>query len=149
MGHHPMKKAGKGRKVPYRFGLPTKYSDPKQGKEIDATVEEDVKNKKDMSEAYKEGRRIPLSAFKRRVQAKKGAKVKAKPLSAATKKTLQKKAKSSGISYGTLAKVYRRGQGAWLSSGSRRGASMAAWAMGRVNSYIRGSKKHDTDLRRG
>jgi hypothetical protein len=131
MGHHPMKKAGKGRKVPYRFGLPTKYSDPKQGREIDATVEEDVKNKKDMSEAYKEGRRIPLSAFKRRVQAKKGAKVKAKPLSAAT------------------IKVYRRGQGAWLSSGSRRGASMAAWAMGRVNSYIRGSKKHDTDLRRG
>ena len=44
-------------------------------------------------------------------------------------------------------KVYRRGQGAWLSGGSRRGASMAAWAMGRVNSYIRGSRKHDTDLR--
>jgi len=26
---------------------------------------------------------------------------------------------------------------------------MGAWAMGRVNSFIRGSKKHDTDLRGG
>jgi hypothetical protein len=65
------------------------------------------------------------------------------------KTALQKKAKSSGISYGTLAKVYRRGQAAYMSSGSRPGVSMAAWAMGRVNSFIRGSKKHDTDLRGG
>jgi hypothetical protein len=42
--------------------------------------------------------------------------------------------------------VYRRGQGAWMSGGSRKGIPMAAWAMGRVNSFIRGSKKHDTDL---
>ena len=34
-----------------------------------------------------------------------------------------------------------------MSSGSRPGVSMAAWAMGRVNSFILGSKKHDTDLR--
>ena len=136
------------RTQPYRLGLPKKYTDPKQGKDIKASEEEDAKNKKSMAAAYKAGKRVPLSAFKMRV-AKKGAKVKAKPLSSSTKSTLQKKAKSSGISYGTLSKVYRRGQGAWMSSGSRRGASMAAWAMGRVNSYIRGSKKHDTDLRRG
>jgi hypothetical protein len=60
---------------------------------------------------------------------------------------LIKKAKSSGISLSTLKKVYRRGQAAYLSSGSRPGTSMGAWAMGRVNSFIRGSKKHDTDLR--
>ena len=60
---------------------------------------------------------------------------------------LIKKAKSSGISLSTLKKVYRRGQAAYLSSGSRPGVSMGAWAMGRVNSFIRGSKKHDTDLR--
>ena len=46
-----------------------------------------------------------------------------------------------------LKKVYRRGQAAYLSSGSRPGVSMGAWSMGRVNSFIRGSKKHDTDLR--
>ena len=63
-------------------------------------------------------------------------------------KGLTAKAKSSGISLGTLKKVYKRGQAAYLSSGSRN-VPMAAWAMGRVNSFIRGSKKHDTDLRRG
>jgi hypothetical protein len=25
---------------------------------------------------------------------------------------------------------------------------MASWSMGRVNSYLRGSRKHDTDLRK-
>tara|TARA_R100001510_G_scaffold26554_1_gene23364 strand:+ start:3511 stop:3930 length:420 start_codon:yes stop_codon:yes gene_type:complete len=131
----------------YRLGLPTRYTDPKQGKEIKATVKEDADNKKQMAEDYKAGKKIPAFRFLKRTEAKKGAKIKAKPLSESTKATLRKKAKSSGISYGTLVKVYRRGQGAWLSSGSRRGASMAAWAMGRVNSFIRGSRKHDTDLR--
>ena len=54
------------------------------------------------------------------------------------KTALQKKAESSGIFYGTLAKVYRRGQAAYMSSGSRPGTSMGAWAMGRVNSYMTG-----------
>jgi hypothetical protein len=62
---------------------------------------------------------------------------------------LTKKAASSGISKTTLRKVLQRGKGAYLSSGSRRGASMQAWSRGRVNSFIRGSRKHDTDLRRG
>ena len=71
-----------------------------------------------------------------------------RPLSAATKATLRRKAKArKGISYSTLVKVYRRGQGAFLSSGSRR-VPMAAWSMGRVNSFLRGSRKHDLDLRR-
>ena len=79
-------------------------------------------------------------------EAVKAQRKKRKPLSESTKKTLREKAKKSGISYGTLVKVYRRGQGAYLSSGARN-VSLAAWARGRVNSYIRGSKKHDTDLR--
>ena len=46
--------------------------------------------------------------------------VKRKPLSASVKATLQRKAKASKrYTYGTLAKVYRRGQGAFLSAGSR------------------------------
>lgn len=72
-----------------------------------------------------------------------------KPLSSATISALRKKAASKkGVTLGQLKKVYRRGQGAWLSSGSRPKIGMAAWAMARVNSYIRGSRKHDTDLRR-
>lgn len=79
-------------------------------------------------------------------KSKSKTKSKAKPLNESTKKTLREKAKESGKSYSTLVKVYRRGQGAFLSSGSRPGMSMAQWAMARVNSFIRGSKKHDTDL---
>ena len=71
-----------------------------------------------------------------------------KPLSATVRKTLQGKASKSRYSYSTLAKVYRRGQGAFLSAGARPGQNMASWSMGRVNSFLRGSRKHDTDLRR-
>ena len=63
------------------------------------------------------------------------------------KTALQKKAKSSGISYGTLAKVYRRGQAAYMSSGSRPGTSMGAWARGRGNSFIKRGHSQDDDLR--
>ena len=45
--------------------------------------------------------------------------------------TLKKYAKSSGISKGTLAKVYKRGLGAYYSSGSRPGVSAHQWAAGR------------------
>jgi|TARA_X000001388_G_C2213577_1_gene116168 hypothetical protein len=73
----------------------------------------------------------------------------ARPLSARVRTVLKNKAKKrKSITYGQLAKVYRRGQGAFLSSGSRPRTSMAAWSMGRVNSFLRGSRKHDTDLRR-
>ena len=74
---------------------------------------------------------------------------KRKPLSAKVISTLKTKAKAKkNITLGQLKKVYRRGQGAWLSSGSRPKIPMAAWSMARVNSFIRGSRKHDTDLRR-
>tara|TARA_Y100001938_G_scaffold148147_1_gene231060 strand:- start:580 stop:822 length:243 start_codon:yes stop_codon:yes gene_type:complete len=73
----------------------------------------------------------------------------ARPLSARVRTVLRNKAKKrKNITYGQLVKVYRRGQGAFLSSGSRPRTSMAAWSMGRVNSFLRGSRKHDTDLRR-
>ena len=75
--------------------------------------------------------------------------VRRKPLSASVVATLKRKAKASKrYTYGTLAKVYRRGQGAFLSSGSRPRIGMAQWSMARVNSFLRGSRKHDTDLRR-
>ena len=73
----------------------------------------------------------------------------AKPLSATTQKTLRAKAKRTRFTYGQLAKVYRRGQGAFLSSGSRAGVGMAGWAMGRVNSFIRGGHSQDNDIKRG
>ena len=71
-----------------------------------------------------------------------------KPLSESVKKTLREKAKGTRFTAGQLQQVYRRGQGAYLSSGSRN-VSMAAWAMGRVNSFISGkggARKADADI---
>jgi hypothetical protein len=74
--------------------------------------------------------------------------VRRKPLSARVISTLRAKAKNrKNITLGQLRKVYRRGQGAWI-SGSRPKIGMQQWAMARVNSYLRGSRKHDTDLRK-
>ena len=65
----------------------------------------------------------------------------------------------SGISKGRLLKSYKRGIGAWKTNpGSVRnvrgvkggpGPKMSSqrWARARVNSFCRGSKKHDRDLR--
>ena len=61
-----------------------------------------------------------------------------------TKKALKAKAdKSTRYTYGQLARVYRRGQAAYLSSGSRPGVSMAAWSMARVNSFMKGGHPQD------
>ena len=92
-----------------------------------------------------------MAARKRKsVRKRKGGvtKRKAKPLSASVQKTLKAKAKKTKWTYGQLARVYRRGQGAYLSSGSRPGVSMSQWAFGRVNSFIRGGHSQDNDIKR-
>ena len=68
-----------------------------------------------------------------------------KPLSESVKNSLKKKAEGTKFKYGELAKVYTKGQGAYLSGGSRN-VPMAAWAMGRVNSYMRGDKARTVDM---
>lgn len=73
---------------------------------------------------------------------------KAKPLSESVKKTLRDKAKGTMFTPAQLQAVYRRGQGAYLGSGSRN-VPMAAWAMGRVNSVLSGKgggRKADADI---
>lgn len=70
---------------------------------------------------------------------------------------LAAKAKKSGISIGTLRKVYRRGVAAW-NSGHRPGTTPQQWGMARVNSYItkgkgtyHGADKdlHEEEIREG
>ena len=65
-------------------------------------------------------------------------------------KGLAAKAKASGISIGTLRKVYNRGMAAWK-TGHRPGTTPQQWAMARVNSYINKGKGTyhgaDKDLR--
>ena len=67
------------------------------------------------------------------------------PLNEKTKKALKDKAEGTRFTYGELAQVYRKGQGAYLSSGSRN-VPMAAWSMARVNSYMRGGPVSYTHL---
>tara|TARA_R100000734_G_C3311880_1_gene102796 strand:- start:259 stop:516 length:258 start_codon:yes stop_codon:yes gene_type:complete len=75
------------------------------------------------------------------------AKQKVPKLTEGVRKSLQARAKTTKkYTYGDLAKVYRRGQGAYLGAGSRPGVSMSQWAFGRVNSFIRGGN-HDTDVK--
>ena len=60
-----------------------------------------------------------------------------KPLSARVKATLKAKAKKSKLfNFADLKSSYRRGQGAFLSSGSRPRIGMAQWSMARVNKLI-------------
>lgn len=57
--------------------------------------------------------------------------------------SLAAKAKKSGISVGTLRKVYNRGVAAW-NSGHRPGTTPAQWGHARVNSYITKGKTYHT-----
>ena len=64
--------------------------------------------------------------------------VRRKPLSAKTLATLRAKAKKSKLfSLADLKASFRRGQGAFLSAGSRPRIPMSAWAMARVNKLIK------------
>ena len=64
-------------------------------------------------------------------------------------KSLADKAKKSGISVGTLRKVYNRGVAAWK-TGHRPGTTPSQWGHARVNAFIvkkkRGGLNHDKDL---
>lgn len=64
-------------------------------------------------------------------------------------KGLAAKAKKSGISVGTLRKVYNRGVAAWK-TGHRPGTTPQQWGHARVNAFITKKKKgglnHDKDL---
>ena len=53
---------------------------------------------------------------------------------------LKKKAAKSGISLGTLKKVYNRGMAAWR-TGHRPGTTPQQWGMARVNAFIVKKKK--------
>ena len=60
-------------------------------------------------------------------------------ISKKTTKTLKKKADDANMPLGALTAVYRKGLAAWL-TGHRQGTPQHAWAMGRVNSFIRGGQ---------
>ena len=65
-------------------------------------------------------------------------------LSKKTRETLKKKAEKANMPLGALTSVYRKGLAAWL-TGHRQGVPQHAWAMARVNSFIRGGKTRSVD----
>ena len=100
--------------------------------------------------AYKRGAYIDINAVQKSRVAQDGSKskTKKKTFKRGRKKALKRKADNSQFTYGQLAQVYRRGQGAYLGGGSRN-VTMGAWAMGRVNSFVSGkggARKADADL---
>lgn len=62
-----------------------------------------------------------------------------------TRKALKAKAEKYNAPLGALTTVYRKGLGAFYSSGSRPGMSAHGWAMARVNSFLKGGKARKVD----
>jgi hypothetical protein len=59
--------------------------------------------------------------------------------------SLKKKAKDRNAPLGALKAIYRKGMGAFYSSGSRSGQNPHSWAMARVNSVLKGGKARSVD----
>ena len=66
-------------------------------------------------------------------------------ISEKTRKSLKAKAEKYNAPLGALTTVYRKGLGAFYSSGSRPGMNAHGWAMARVNSFLKGGKARKVD----
>ena len=132
----------------------------KRDKQLDQT-KEDLKKAKKLRKQGKAGKAKELEqrAYNRREKMEKkerqneallrslvramlieAKKKKPAKMSAKTEKALKKKADSKGYTLGSLKQEYRKGLGAYNSSGSRKGMSAHQWAMARVNSAMEGGK---------
>lgn len=112
-------------------GIPSKYNMSEQlnRKNLRALILEIIKDE--------------LSEKKRRKKRKK--KSGGRKISGKVDKSLKKKAKSANAPVGALKAIYRKGMGAFYSSGSRSGQNPHSWAMARVNSVLRGGKARSVD----
>jgi hypothetical protein len=79
-------------------------------------------------------REVEIILEKKRKKKKKKKKSSAGGLSAAVKKSLDKKADKRCLTRGSVYSEFRKGLAAYLSSGSRKGMSAHQWAHARVNS---------------
>ena len=79
---------------------------------------------------------------KKKKKKKKGG---SRKISSKVDKALKAKAKKHNAPVGALKAVYRKGIGAFYTSGSRPGQNPHSWAMGRVNSFLKGGKARQVD----
>ena len=82
---------------------------------------------------------------KRRKKRKKKKKGGSRKISSKVDKALKKKAKDRTAPVGALKAIYRKGMGAFYSSGSRSGQNPHSWSMARVNSVLKGGKARSVD----
>ena len=130
-----------------RKGTPLKYLEGLSGSEKkakEAEMKRTAKKARECTLTKAEMDRISKERAARGM--KKGGS--AKKGGGGTPACVKKHAKSSGKSVSTLNKVYKRGLGAYYSSGSRN-VPASAWACGRVRSFATGkggARKADADL---
>ena len=82
---------------------------------------------------------------KRKRKKRKKKKGGSRKISSKVDKSLKKKAKDRNAPVGALKAIYRKGMGAFYSSGSRSGQNPHSWAMARVNSVLSGGKARSVD----
>lgn len=105
-------------------------SRPKLRTILESLIENELEERKKRKKRKKRKSK-PKSKSKSKSKSKKK-----KSLSKKTMDTLRRKAKASGYTAGSLASEYRKGLGAFYTSGSRKGMGAHQWAMARVNSAI-------------
>ena len=109
------------------------------------TESDDLAEIKALRDSLLEELKDLLEKKKRKKKRKTKRKKKSRKLSSKVDKALKAKAKKHNAPVGALKTVYRKGQGAFFSSGSRPGQNQHSWAMARVNSFLKGGKARQVD----
>lgn len=118
---------------------PSSYKAPqgsKRDKQLDATKEDlasgDPERK---ARAYRRRERMEKQHRQKNETAlrKMVRSILAEALSKATEDKIRKKAKSRGMTFGSMKAEYKKGLAAYASSGSRPGMTAHQWAMARIN----------------
>ena len=115
-------------------------SQPKSDTKSQYTAEGKVMSEDVLRQLIQE---IALDEKKKRKKRKK--KRKSRKISSKVNAALKNKAKKHNAPLGALKAVYRKGMGAFYTSGSRPGQNPHSWSMGRVNSFLKGGKARQVD----
>ena len=125
--------------------LPNKYV-PKSLSESDKAKQ--IKDIKMTSRKYKEGKKLTKEDFSRPKVAmtnRDSSYVKQFKAKYDMKVSIPAISKRFGISEAGLRKIYDKGVGAFLSSGSRPNQTASSWAYARIASVLMGGKARDVD----
>ena len=110
---------------------------------------EKTQKKSNRKSKYTEGEVMSEDVLRQLIQEialeEKKKKRKSRKISSKVNAALKNKAKKHNAPLGALKAVYRKGMGAFYTSGSRPGQNPHSWSMGRVNSFLKGGKARQVD----